>query len=713
MKKPLVIALIVGMIGVNPAFGQMPYGFGNPASQNGWLGGPVAGAQNYSSPYASNWGSGQNFMNQCPYPMMQAVDPVDKDPLVAEAKDNLADAVKERRKLPDEIREAENEVREAKDALKDDLLDHNPSNMLDAITECKKVNEGFKSFNHDDPSFGKRTDSDYLTLENKAWNKILDSGRFPNNNYKGACYYATRGSFKSPTDMEAKNLCTLIDVTVWDQNVSTFTDVECKNGSAKETATNQCVHLNKDGSEVKLTKDFTGGPTTNAGKWASCQKDVTTLAEAQKKLDALKEKFENMNKEEERLHKEYQAQRKAAQKLMADDDKYAREAGVPADIAGCPTCIVLYQQQQQNQGINKTALFTGLGLIAGLSTLSILSSNAIANQRARLGFVSNPLTSSGGAIWSNGISNGLSAGLPFMMSGLYGQTPGGGYSQGGFGCAPTMYGSQMGMPQGAFPGGPYNGAYYPGGLYQPGMGPWGVNGMPGMYPGMYPGGGYPGGMPGMPGGMPGFPGGMPGYPGGMPGFPGGGYQMNPYAMQMQQQQMQMMYMNQQLQDQYRAQQGAMFAIGYGVNNLNQQYSQAQSMLGGNMGMFGGGAFGGMPGMYGGGGAFPGGFSAGLGGGLFGGGGGGFYGGGGMPFGGMPGMYGGGVGGIGFGGGCPSTFGSSINICAAGSIPTGGLNPYPTYSNGAFGNQFQFPQSPYGYGGQPGTTIGVSGFAPMR
>lgn len=133
MKKPLIIALLVGTLGSHPAFGQFgggpfagqqqqggfsgypgaqqaPFSGGYPGSQMGWLaspnfaqnnmysqmGGPVMGAQNYQNQYMQQAGSGMNMVNQCPYNQVQYVDPLDKDPIVAEAKDHLKDLVLDR-----------------------------------------------------------------------------------------------------------------------------------------------------------------------------------------------------------------------------------------------------------------------------------------------------------------------------------------------------------------------------------------------------------------------------------------------------------------------------------------------------------------------------------------------------------------------------------------------------------------------------------------
>jgi len=588
----------------------------NPAANMGWLGGqnlysqpggPVAGAEAYQNLYAQQAGSGINMLNQCSYPQAQIVDPVNSSPEVTDAKEALRDAIDASKAAKEVMNDASKRLEEVKEKLKGDLADGTSADeMLDIAKNCDKFNTSQKV-----TDFLSKSDNTLPPFHGTWGDLFKDDEGLNTGKAKAACWAASTHRFATRT-------------ANWDPQKLCLT-----------------VHLKPDRSdETKNAKDmlFEGGPTAVSGPGKNCSGHLTEAWEEQKKYDDAKRRVEEAEKLKAERDKGIEAARRAVRKQReadaresAKEAKYDQDAGIPANIQGCEGCIIMYQQQQaQNQGINKTALGITAGVVGGgIGLLSILSGYSIARHNQGLGFLSNPLTSSGTAIWGNGISNGLQAGLPFLMSGRYGETPGGGYTRGGYGCAPTMNGSQMGWGQGPFNTPWYNGAYYPGAAYMPGAGNWGVNGYPGA-PGLFPG--------------------APGYPGG----PGGNMFMQQQQMM---QQMQLAQMNQQLQNSWRAQQGAMMAMQYGLNNANTQFAVAQSYLAQNSyaGSFAGGGAGGyyqqpppLANYLNG--SFMGGYAQNL--------------------------------------GC-NVGGASLSICFGGNL--GGGSYYPTYSNSNYGNQFQYPQ----------------------
>jgi hypothetical protein len=205
----------------------------------------------------------------------------------------------------------------------------------------------------------------------------------------------------------------------------------------------------------------------------------------EKSLDRLHDlHFERRGIEDPKYLEEQLKYKQAELKLKREEGKALRRE-IQEEITESGTCIEC-SPRFTNPPISKAERWGSLALGALGAYLGYKGGKYAVDQAANLGWPTSPYAVQAGI-------------FPFAMAGIYGATYGGGayncfgqYPMGGMMGPGGAYG--MGM----YPniGGPFQyppGWGYPGGagggIFMPGMGPWGMNGYPGMFPGMV--------MPGM------------------------------------------------------------------------------------------------------------------------------------------------------------------------------------------------------------------------
>jgi len=269
--------------------------------------------------------------------------------------------------------------------------------------------------------------------------------------------------------------------------------------------------------------------TPEARRGAECDRAIAEYRKIYNELMALTRKIASYDDE-------IQARQDRIRELRRDMREESREGRLEA---GCRECERHSRRAERGPSLTSMALPLIGGLLGAAGSMYLgYQANKQGNQiNGRLGWPAQPY-------------NAFGYGYPFMAMGIQGAVAAG--TNGGFGCAPGMYGGGpfgpygMGSPfgYGLGPYGMMNGPFgYPnmfgmnpmmgGGMYAPGMGPWGMSGpwgngynpMFGMGAGMgmgMPGVGLGGGIGLGMGGYPGMGMGM-GYPGmgmgmGMPGI---------------------------------------------------------------------------------------------------------------------------------------------------------------------------------------------------
>lgn len=257
--------------------------------------------------------------------------------------------------------------------------------------------------------------------------------------------------------------------------------------------------------------------TPEARKGAECDRAIAEYRKVYNELMALTRKIASYDDEIQSLQDQIRERRH-------DMREEAREGRLEA---GCRECERHARRAERGPSLASMALPLIGGLLGAAGSMYLgYQANKQGNQiNGRLGWPAQPY-------------NAFGYGYPFMAMGIQGAVAAG--TNGGFGCAPGMYGGGpmgpygMGSPfgYGLGPYGMMNGPFgYPnmfgmnpmmgGGMYAPGMGPWGMSGPWGNgYNPMFGMGMGGMGMPGIGIGA-GIGLGMGGYPGmgmGMPGF---------------------------------------------------------------------------------------------------------------------------------------------------------------------------------------------------